>query len=161
MLQSLLEERVPIRDMRTIAETLAAYAPRSQDPVVLTAAVRAALARSIVQNINGMAPELSVMTLDPSLEQILLQSVQGTDDGGAGIEPGLAEQLLGALQQNSRQLEMAGKPAVLLIAPGLRNWLARMVRHSIPTLNVLSYTEIPDNKQIKVMSTIGEQLPAA
>jgi flagellar biosynthesis protein FlhA len=156
VLQNLLEEQIPIRDMRTIAETLAEHAARSQDPGMLTAAVRCALGRSIVQHINGMAPELPVITVDPTLEQILQQSLEG----GAGIEPGLAEQLHQALANNTQQQEAASQPAVLLVSPTLRQWLARLVRHSIPGLHVLSYNEVPDNKQIRVVGTVGQQLPA-
>jgi len=161
VLQVLLEEKVPIRDMRTIAETLAAQAPRSQDPVVLATAVREALKLAIVQNINGLEPELPVMALDPTLEQLLLQNIQGSESGGAGIEPGLAETLFSSLKDNAQQLEISGQPAVLLVAPVLRAWLTRMVRHSIPGLHVLAYNEVPDDKQIKVVATLGEALPAA
>ena len=161
VLQSLLEERVPIRDMRTIAETLAAVASKSQDPVMLTMTVRTALKQAIVQNINGMEPELAVMTIDPGLEQLLLQNIQGTDGSDAGIEPGLAETLFQSLRENVQQIEMSGKPCVLIIAPVLREWLAKMVKHTIPSLHVLSYNEVPDNKQIKVVATLGEALPAA
>ena len=160
VLQGLLAEQIPIRDMRTIAEAMAEVAPRSQDPDVLTAAVRAALGRSIVQHINGMAAELPVITLDPALEQLLQQSVQSAQEGGAGIEPGLADQLHSALAEQARRQEGIGQPAVLLVAPGMRNWMARLIRHSIPGMHVLSYGEVPDNKQIKVVSTVGRQLPA-
>ncbi len=160
VLQNLLEEHVPIRDLRTIAETLAEHAPRSQDPGVLTAAVRASLGRSILQHINGMSNELPVMTLDPTLEQILHQALQGGGDGGVGIEPGLADQLHQALANNAQHQQAVSQPAVLLVPPTLRGWLARLVRHSIPGLHVLSYTEVPDNKQVKVVATIGQSLPA-
>jgi flagellar biosynthesis protein FlhA len=160
VLQNLLEEQIPIRDMRTIAETLAEHAPQSQVPDILTAHARAALSRSIVQHINGMAPELPVITLDPTLEQILHQSLQAASEGGAGLEPGLADQLHQALVGNTQRQEAANQPAVLLVAPMLRNWLARLVRHSIPGLHVLSYNEVPDDKQIKVVATVGQQLEA-
>jgi len=161
VLQDLLEEKVPIRDMRTIAETLAAQAPKSQEPVMLSSAVRTALKQSIVQNINGMEAELSVMTLDPGLEQLLLQSIQGVENSDTGVEPGLAETLFQGLRDNVQQQEMSGKPSVLIISPVLRGWLAKMVRHSIPNLHVLSYNEVPDDKQIKVVATIGDALPSA
>ena len=158
VLQNLLSERIPIRDMRTIAEALAEHAPRSQDAGNLTSAARVSLGRSIVQHINGMAPELPVIALDPSLEQILLQSMQGTQEG-AGFEPGLADQMHRALAERTQQQEMQGQPAVLLVAPPIRQWLARLVRHSIPGLHVLAYNEVPDNKQIKVISTVGQRMP--
>ncbi|MFP5507344.1 MAG: flagellar biosynthesis protein FlhA [Gammaproteobacteria bacterium] len=159
VLQNLLGERIPIRDMRTIAEALAEHAVRTQDAGNLTAAARVALGRSIVQHINGMAPELPVIALEPTLEQILLQSLQGSSEGGAGFEPGLADQMHRALAERAQEQEMQGKPAVLLVAPPVRQWLARLVRHSIPGLHVLAYNEVPDNKQIKVVATVGQRLP--
>ncbi|HEC18790.1 MAG TPA: flagellar biosynthesis protein FlhA [Gammaproteobacteria bacterium] len=155
VLQSLLQEQIPIRDMRTIAETLAEHAPISQDPGVLTAAVRVALGRSIVQQISGMGAELPVLTLDPSLEQILHQTLQGGAEGAGGLEPGLAENLHKSLAEEAQRQEAAGRPAVLLVSQAVRTLLARFVRHSIPNLHVLAFNEIPDNKQVKIMATVG------
>ncbi len=157
VLQNLLSEGIPIRDMRGIAETLVESAPHSQDAGFLTAQVRMALGRMIVQQINGLRPELDVITLSPELEQILLQSVQAGEEGGAGIEPVLAERLHTGLADSTRNMEMAGKPAVLLISPPLRELLARFVKHTIPGLHVLSYSEVPDDKQLKIVATVGNQ----
>jgi flagellar biosynthesis protein FlhA len=156
VLQNLLAEGVPIRDIRTIAETLAEQGARSQDPDVLTAATRIALGRMIVQQINGIAPELPVITLDPGLEQLLHQSIQGSE-GNVGIEPGLAERLHSALQESVQKQEMEGQPAVLLVSAMLRPMLSHFIRHAIPTLHVLSYNEIPSDKQIKIVATVGQQ----
>ena len=155
VLQSLLQEHISIRDMRTIAETLAEHAPISQDAGVLTAAVRVALGRSIVQQISGMGAELSVLTLEPSLEQILHQTLQGGAEGAGGLEPGLAENLHKSLIEETQRQEAAGRPAVLLVSQAVRTLLARFVRHSIPGLHVLAFNEIPDNKQVKIMGTVG------
>ncbi len=155
VLQSLLQEHISIRDMRTIAETLAEHAPISQDAGVLTAAVRVALGRSIVQQISGMGAELSVLTLEPSLEQILHQTLQGGAEGAGGLEPGLAENLHKSLIEETQRQEAAGRPAVLLVSQAVRTLLARFVRHSIPGLHVLAFNEIPDNKQVKIMATVG------
>ena len=160
VLQNLLEERIPVRDMRTIAETLAEFGSRSQDPGALTAAARVALGRSIIQHINGMGPEVQVITLDPSLEQILQTSIQAVSEGGAGIEPGLAERMHQSLVESVRRQESAGQPSILLVTPAIRPWLAKLVRHSIPGLQVLAYNEIPDNKQIKVVANIGTNTPS-
>ena len=157
VLQNLLAEGIPIRDMRTVAETLAESAPRVQDAGNLTALVRVALGRMIVQKINGLKNELEVVTLSPELEQILLQSIQASEEGGAGIEPMMAERLHQGLADSAQNLELAGKPAVLLIAPPLRELMARFVKHSIPGLHVLSYNEIPDDKQLKIVATVGNQ----
>ena len=159
VLQNLLEEHIPVRDMRTIAEVLAERAPSSQDPDVLTAACRIALGRSILQDINGIGSEVQVITLDPSLEQLLQQSIQTVAEGGAGLEPGLAERMHRSLSESTQRQEASGQPAILLVAPPLRPWLARLVRHSIPALNVLAYNEIPDSKQIKVVANIGADAP--
>jgi len=155
VLQSLLAERVPIRNMRTIIETLAEQAPRSQDPVVLTAAVRVALARQIVQDIAGMASELPVMTLDPELERLLQGSVGGGNGAGGALEPGLAERLQQRLAEGAQRQEMIGEPAVLLVAPQLRQTLARFIRASVPNMHVLAWNEIPDNRKVRLVTAVG------
>lgn len=155
VLKNLLEEGVPIRDMRTIAGTLAEHGVKSQDPGVLTAAVRVALGRSIVQSINKIAHELPVITLDPELEHLLQNSVQGTADAAAALEPGLADRIHRTLADVVQRQEAAGEPAVLLVSAPIRTLLARFVRFSIPGLRVLSYNEIPDNKRIRVIASVG------
>lgn len=156
VLQNLLQENIPVRDMRTIAETLIEHGRSSQDAGALTAAVRIALGRSIVQKISGLDSELSVITLDPDLERLLQQSLQASEDGSPGLEPGLAERMINALQESTQKLEMEGKSAVLLVSGFLRPWLAHFVRHSISTLNVLSYNEIPEDRQVRVVGSVGQ-----
>ncbi len=158
VLQNLLREQVPIRDLRTIAETLAEYAPKSQDPGELSAAVRVALARSIVQKINGLEVELPVITLDPSLEHILQQSLQGDPSSGLGIEPSLAERLQKSVAEAAQRVELDGHTAVLLVGPEIRPWLARWFRAVAKGLQVLAYNEVPDNKHVKVIATVGREL---
>ncbi len=159
VLQNLLRERVPIRDIRSIAEALAGSTSKSQDPVALTAMARVALARQIIQNIIPNEQKLPVITLDPSLEQLLLSTVQqaqkaGADDG-AFIEPSLTDRLQQSLAKAAQKQEMAGKPLVLLVAAPLRMMLSRFVRHSVPDMRVLAYNEIPDNKQITIDASVG------
>jgi flagellar biosynthesis protein FlhA len=155
VMQNLLSEQISVRDMRTIAETLAEHGAKSQDPGVLTAAVRVALSRSIVQNIIGTAPELPLIALDPSLEQILQKSAQGAGGGGLGIEPGLAERLQKSIGEASQRQEMAGEPSVVVVSPDIRAWMSRWLRSAVRGLHVLAYTEIPDNKRIRVVATVG------
>jgi flagellar biosynthesis protein FlhA len=157
VLQNLLIERVSIRDMRTIAETLAEYGSRSQDPDILTSAVRASLGRAIVYDINGVQMEIPVITLDSGLEQILHKSLQTAGDGGAGLEPGLADQMHRSLEDSVQRMEIEGQTAILLVSSYIRPWLARFVRHSIPGLHVLAFNEIPQDRQIKVVSTVGQR----
>src|ERR1700691_165076 len=155
VLQNLLLERVPIRNLRTICETLAELAPKNQDPVALVAAVRVALGRSIVQHIGGLRQELPVITLDPALEQVLQDSMAAGGDASPGFEPGLADRIQTALGDSARRQDAAGEPAVLLVAPKIRPWIARLMRHSTPSLSVLAYNEIPENRRIRVIAAVG------
>ncbi|ROV61570.1 flagellar biosynthesis protein FlhA [Vibrio ponticus] len=155
VLQNLLNEAVPIRDIRTIVQTLSEYSSKSQEPDILTAAVRISLKRLIVQEINGIEPELPVITLIPELEQILHQTMQASGGESAGIEPGLAERLQMSLSQATQEQELKGEAAVLLTSGVLRSTLAKFVKNTIPTLRVLSYQEIPDEKQIRIVQAVG------
>ena len=155
VLQNLLSEGVPIRDMRTIAETLAEHATESQNSDALTAIVRTAMSRQIFQHINGMEQEMSVITLNPELEQILQQSIQSASELGLGIEPGLAEQMIQELNVCIKQQEIENKAAVLLVSPVIRNALARLLKNLAPNLHVLAYNEVPDSKNIKVVAAVG------
>ncbi|MCF6434725.1 flagellar biosynthesis protein FlhA [Pseudoalteromonas sp. MMG022] len=156
VLQNLLNEGVAIRDMRSIVQTLVEYGPRSQDPDVLTAAVRISLRRLIVQDAVGNADEIPVITLAPELEQMLHQSLQNAGDEGAGIEPGLAERLQNSLREAHQTQEMLGDPSILLTSGMLRSVLSRFVKHTIPGLRVMSYQEVPDERQIKIVSSVGQ-----
>ncbi len=155
VLQNLLHEAIPIRDIRSIVQCLSEYSSKSQEPDVLTAAVRIALKRLIVQEINGIEPELPVITLIPELEQILHQTMQASGGESAGIEPGLAERLQSSLSQATQDQELKGEPAVLLTSGVLRATLAKFVKNTIPNLRVLSYQEIPDEKQIRIVQAVG------
>lgn len=164
VLQNLLREGVPLRDMRSIAEALAVSAGKSQDPVTLTAAARVALSRVIVQSIYGDSADLPVITLDPGLEQILLNSVKQSMQQGEGsalddsmvIEPGMAERLQKSLIKTAQAQEVTGNPPVLLVAAPLRPMLSRFMRFVVSGLRVLSYQEVPENKQITIVATIGQ-----
>ena len=127
----------------------------SQDPGALVAAVRIALGRSIVQQINGMRPTLPVITLDPSLERILQESIQEDAEGSAGIEPGLAEKMHTGLAETTQRQEVAGEPAVLLVSPSIRPWLERFLRHGVPGLTVLAYNEVPESKKLRMIAAVG------
>ncbi len=155
VLQYLLLERVPIRNLRTICETLAEFAPKTQDPAALVAGVRIALGRSIVQNIGGLRQELPVITLDPALEQVLQDSMGAGGDASPGFEPGLADRVQTALADSSRRQEAAGEPAVLLVAPKIRPWIAKLMRHATPSLAVLAYNEVPESRRIRVIAAVG------
>jgi flagellar biosynthesis protein FlhA len=160
VMQELLVDRVPVRNIRTIAETLAEHAGRTQDPAALLAHVREALGGSIVQGIYGLRDELPVITLDPSLEQLLRDGFKG-GEGAPTFEPSLADRLHGALLDAAGQQELRGEPAVLLVPTQLRPWLARFTRHGAPNLAVLAYGEIPHNKSLRVVASVGSPNGAA
>lgn len=156
VMQNLLNEGVSVRDLRTIVQTLLEYGTKSNDTEVLTAAVRIALKRMIVQEISGPELEIPVITLAPELEQMLHQSMQATGGDGPNIEPGLAERMQQSLADAAQKQEMVGQPAILLTSGMLRATLSRFVKYTIPNLRVISYQEIPDEKQIRIVSAVGQ-----
>ena len=155
VLQQLLAEKVPVRNFRGICEALAEQGAHSQDIDTLLAAARVALGRQIVQELNGMALELPVVTLAPELEQLLMQLAQ---QGSAVMEPGLAERIQESLQAAAREQELRGEPAVLLVPPGIRTMLARFSRQAVPGLHVLAHNEIPEDKQLRLVQSVARTL---
>ncbi|GAA6134837.1 flagellar biosynthesis protein FlhA [Oceaniserpentilla sp. 4NH20-0058] len=160
VLQNLLTEGVPVKDMRSIAEAIANTKIDSQDTAGLTVQVRKALKRLIIQSIYGNADDLSVITLEPSLEQLLLKTVQQSkqqNDGAENmiLEPSMSEKLQNSFVEAARNQEMAGNPAVLLVSGLLRPVLSNFARSVTDSLHVVSYQEVPDNKQITIAATIG------
>ncbi len=155
VLQNLLAEQVPIRDLRTIAETLADHGARTQDAAVLTAVVRVALGRAIVQQVYDNAHQLSVIGLDPGLEHVLLQAANMSGEDAPGIEPNLAQTLIDETVRAVRLQETQGLPAALLVADRLRAPLARFLRRAIPQLKVIAVGEIPDHRSVKVNTIVG------
>ncbi|EHM43458.1 MULTISPECIES: flagellar biosynthesis protein FlhA [Hafnia] len=151
VLQNLLAEKVSIRDMRTIIETLSEHAPTQSDPYELTAVIRVALGRAITQQWFPGEGEIQVIGLDTPLERLLLQALQG----GGGLEPGLADRLLEQAKQALQRQEMLGAPPVLLVNHALRPLLARFLHRSLPQMVVLSNMEISENRQLRMTSTIG------
>jgi flagellar biosynthesis protein FlhA len=155
VLQNLLEESVTIRDMRTIIETLAEHAPRNQDPLVLTSLVRIALGRAIVQQLYPGSNEMQVMALEPGLERVLGQALQGGGEDASGIEPGLADTLMRETAAASQRQEDLGLPPVLLVPGNVRWLLSRFLRRVVPQLKVIANAEVPDSRTIKVTTIIG------
>ena len=154
-LQNLLQEGVPIRDMRTVVEALTEASARTQEPEQLTALIRPKLGRMIVQGLTENRETLSVLTLDPQLEQLLHNVLQQNAGSQAMVlEPSLAEGLFTALRQSARSMEEEGLPAVLVVSPAIRAWMSRSVRYRVSDLTVLSYSEIPDDQAVKVISTV-------
>ncbi len=156
VMQGLLAERVPIRNVRAIVEALAEAGPRTQDTQTLISQVRVALGRQIVQDIVGLAEELPVITLEPELERLLSNGL--TNSGASpGLEPGLAERVQRGLQEAAMRQERGGEPAVLLTPPALRAALARFFRVSVPGLHVLAGNALPDNRKVRMVTAVGSR----
>ncbi len=155
VLHNLLEEGVHIRDMRSIVEVVAEHAPRTQDANELTAVTRNALGRAIVEQFYPAGAELQVMSLNPDLEGILMQAMHSSTVSNAGIEPGLADTLLKEASAAAGRQEQLGLPVVLLVPAQIRVLLSRFLRRAIPQLKVISHSEVPDSKTIKVTSILG------
>jgi flagellar biosynthesis protein FlhA len=154
VLKELLRELVPITNIRAICQTLAEHSRETQDPMELVAHVRVALSRSIMQRINPRSVELAVFTLEPQLEQIL-QDAMKVDASGSTLEPNLAQSMQAKLVETTERQELAGEPAVLLVPPVLRPWLARFARVAAPALKVLSFNEIPERTKLKLVDAVG------
>jgi flagellar biosynthesis protein FlhA len=154
VLQNLLDEGMHIRDMRSIVETLAENAARTQDAFQLTGLVRIALGPAIVQQFYPAAHELQVIGMDKELEYILIQAMQSSHEG-IGIEPGLADTVLRETRAAAQEQEKLGLPTVLLVPAQLRDLLARFLKRAVPQLRVISHDEIPDFKTIRVTATVG------
>jgi flagellar biosynthesis protein FlhA len=156
VLQNILDESVSVRDMRTIIEVISTESARTQDADELTAAVRPRLGRMIVQGLVEINDSLPVITLEPSLEQMLHNILQQSSaNQGLIIEPKLAEGLFKALAENTQEVENQGLPAVLVVSPGIRPWLSKIIRHRLADLTVLSYSEIPEDQSVKVVATVS------
>ena len=153
VLKALIIEQISISDLRRILEALAGAKSREPDDLIETA--RIALAPIIVQRASGPKEALSVITLDPGLEQLIVQSARPPGRDTSLIEPGLARKLVESLQEQYRILSQAGKSLVLVTAPILRRELSSIIRQSIPDALVLSYKEIPETKRINVIAVIG------
>jgi flagellar biosynthesis protein FlhA len=154
VLQSMLEEGVHIRDMRTIIETVADHATRTQNADELATQVRIALGRAIAQQLFPGNVEMQMMSLDPTLERLLAQAVAGGSEN-TSFEPGLADTLLRETALAAGRQEALGLPAVLLVPGSLRLLLSRFLRRTVPQLKVLSHNEVPETRIIKVTSIIG------
>jgi len=157
VLQNLLSEGVHIRDMRTILETIAEYGARTQDTGELSAAVRIALGRAIIQQIFPSNDELPVLVLEPQLERLLMGALHTSGPEGTGIEPGLADSVIRQTEQAAQEMEQAGLPAILLVPHALRAMISRFLRRAIPQLHILSHAELPDSRTIRVSALVGGQ----
>ncbi|MEF1301412.1 flagellar biosynthesis protein FlhA, partial [Vibrio owensii] len=159
--RQLLLDQVPLKDIRTIANTMLESSENTKDPILLAADVRCALKRTLVNLVAGQKSELNVYALSDELEQMLMTSLQQAQAAGAvmldsfPIEPNILSQFQQNLPLIRQQLKQQGLPPILLVMPQLRPLLARYARTFTQGLAVLSYNEIPENKQINVVGNLG------
>lgn len=154
VVHNLLDEGVPIRDMRTIAETLSIHRGLEKNPEELTAQVRIALGPSIFQSVVGTAPELPVMVLDPQLEQMMSSAVQNNQ---GVIEPNLLDTMVKGIGEAAGKMEAEGASPVLLVSGIIRGFLSKLLRGRMRNFYILAYEEIPGDKNIRVVTTVGGQ----
>jgi len=160
VLQRLLRENIPVRDLRTISEAL--VASKAKDPESLLASARLALSRVIIHQLVDGAMEVPVISLDPALEQIVhkasqqAKQINGADSDELVLEPGMAEKLHSSLAEVVQRQETNGAPSILLVSPQIRSAMYRFTRGALPTLSVLSYPEVPEDKQITIIASIGD-----
>ena len=155
VLQNLLAESVPVKDMRNIIDALTAHAKENQDASHLTTLVRPKLGRLICQPLVDGTGTLTVITLAPDLEKLLESSRAGSDSEHITLDPTLANSMIESLRNEAEKIQETGSAATLVVSPVLRSWMSRFVRVRVPDLTVLSYTEIPDDQRIQVQSSIG------
>jgi len=153
VLKALVIEQISISDLQRILEALAGAKSREPDDLIDTA--RIALAPIIVQRVSSPKEALSVVTLDPNLEQLITQNIRAGGAGGGMIEPGLARKLLESFQQQSQSMSEAGQTLVVVTSPALRRELSTLIRQSVPDALILSYREIPETKRVNVVAVIG------
>ena len=156
VLKNLIAEDIPLRDMRSIMESLVVESGKTKDADELTALIRPRLGRFMMQSLIELGQTLSVITLETELEHLISNTLlQSRKSGELVMDPKLAENLFSAIDVEKRQTEDKGVPAVLIVSPGIRPWLAKAMRVRSPGLRVLSYTEIPEDQDVKVIAKIG------
>jgi flagellar biosynthesis protein FlhA len=155
VLQNLLEEQVPVKDMRNIIDALTLHAKDVANPGELTSLIRPRLGRQIVQPLLDDSDSLNVITLAPDLERLLESSKAAGGGDQITLEPTLAQNMINNLSAEVEEILNSGTPVSLVVSPTLRPWLSKFTRMRVPDLYVLSYGEIPDDLSIKVRSSIG------
>jgi flagellar biosynthesis protein FlhA len=156
VLQNLLRERVSIRDLLTVGETLADYAPLTKDPEMLTEYCRQKLARSILKSIVGPGgQDLYVLTLDPSVEDLLTASIQQTEHGTfISMDPGNVQAIINSLNAELEQFASLNQPPLVLCSPVVRRHFRRLVERFVPTLLVLSHNELVTDLNVHAVGSL-------
>ncbi|MGE3152768.1 MAG: flagellar biosynthesis protein FlhA [Nitrospiraceae bacterium] len=154
ILANLLQEQVPIRDLRTILEVVADHAAMTKDPDALTESVRQALGRMITHQFTGPDGSLQVINLDPRLDRALVDHMTAAQGAPWGLEPGLTQRLLAALKQAAERVAAKGQQPIVLCSPGLRRHLRRLTQRVLHSVPVLSIGEIDGMTKVIAFETV-------
>ncbi len=157
ILRELLAEQVPIGNLRKILETLANLAGKNLSVVDSAEALRPGLAGLLIQQIAPLNQSLPVITLDPDLEHMLISMVRQSGDAGLVLDNSLTEKLIKSITETTEKMSAEDKQAVLVVSPAIRKQLSNIIRHHIDDMIILSFTELPDNRKITVVSTITSE----
>ena len=158
ILRNLLAERVPINDLKKILEALTNLSEKKLSPEELSEAVRPAISSLLIQKISNINESLNVVTFNPEFEQMLIAMSKKSGSEGILIDPESAKQMINSLIEVGEKFTMEGQPLVIVTSPIIRKDIAILLRQHIEDLVVLSFTELPENKKVKVVSTIGEKI---
>jgi flagellar biosynthesis protein FlhA len=155
VMKNLLKEGVSVRDLRTILETLADYAPLQKDPAILTENVRTSLARSITRKLVGPDGQLTLLTLERHIEETIASGIIQTDQGQQlSLDPDFVRSFIERLNQQAMEIGGETSHAVILCSPLIRPHLKALVDRFIPNIIVLSHNEITPNVTVKSFSTV-------
>ncbi|MEC7092779.1 MAG: flagellar biosynthesis protein FlhA [Pseudomonadota bacterium] len=155
ILRILLEEGVPVSDLRSILEDLAPLSARNLSSIDTAEALRPRLAPLLIQQIAPLNQALKVMTLDSELEHMLITMVRQSGEEGLILDNSLAEQLLRKISEVSERVSAQGEQAVMVVSPAIRRQFAQLIRQHLEDLTVLAFTELPDSRKIEVVATIS------
>ena len=158
ILRELLSERVPISDLRSILESLASISSRNLSIVDTAEALRPTLAGLLIQQIAPLNQPLPVITLEADLEQMLIKMSRQSGEEGLVLDNELAQNLLTKISETNQKLSNEGKSAALVVSPAIRRQFSLIVRQHVEDMIVLAFTELPENKKVKVIATIGEKI---
>ena len=155
ILKSLLAEKMPISDLKRILEVLAGQNIKNMTPIELAEAVRPTISGLLIQQIAPLNSPLPIITFSAELEQMIVNIAKQTGPNGLILEANLIQKIVNAINDVIEKLQSENRKAVMITAPVIRRDLSHMLRQHIPNLDVLSFTELPDNKKIEVVANIG------
>ena len=157
ILKTLLAEKMPISDLKRILEVLASQNVKNMTPIELAEAIRPTISGLLIQQIAPLNSALPIITFSADLEQLIVNVAKQTGANGLILEANLIKKIVSAINTVMEKMQSENRKAVMITAPVIRRDLSHMLRQHIPTLDVLSFTELPDNKKIEVVANIGSE----